>query len=278
MVWRRTATIGSLEEHPNLGEILGVLAQLPHVSDQELPRLAAAWHNTVYLADARARALSPDAPLVLEVLCAFEGMQSLFDDDLSGDADYVVVDPGVTSVALKAIRDAIAAAYARPILTRGEHAALMRAWRTVYPEQRFEEPDLGPNAPQVKGLLSALPFLSTRCHDGNAAELYSGLLHVSAAMDADLRHRAREETWRAAVLTARRRIWTLVRRSGAEALGRPCPSCGPRPAEDHDPRVLALCLDAACALLVTDAVDENLTDVLTLPLRRLIPEPRPATA
>src|SRR3954463_81728 len=114
MVRRRTAEILSLEDHPNLPEILGVLAQLAHVSDADLPRLAKAWHNTVFLAEARARALSPDAPLVLEVLAAFEAVQALFADDLSGEEDYLSVEPEVAAVALKAIRDAIAAAYARP--------------------------------------------------------------------------------------------------------------------------------------------------------------------
>jgi hypothetical protein len=39
-------------------------------------------------------------------------------------------------------------------------------------------------------------------------------------------------------------------------------------------RVLALCLDAACALLVCDAIDDNLVDVLTLPVQKLIPKQR----
>ena len=39
-------------------------------------------------------------------------------------------------------------------------------------------------------------------------------------------------------------------------------------------RVLALCLDAACAMLVSDAIDENLVDVLTLPVQKLIPKQR----
>jgi hypothetical protein len=50
---RRTATVGQLDNHPNLSEVLGVLAQLAHVTDDELPRLAAAWRNTAALAAAR---------------------------------------------------------------------------------------------------------------------------------------------------------------------------------------------------------------------------------
>jgi len=140
MARRRTTEIVALDDHPNLPEILGVLAQLAHVSDADLPRLAKAWHNTVFLAEARARALSPDSPLVLEVLSAFEAVQALFADDLSGEEDYLSVEPEVASVALKAIRDAIAASYARPVLSRTEHSALMAAWRVVYPIDLVEEP------------------------------------------------------------------------------------------------------------------------------------------
>lgn len=277
MIRRRPALVLSLEAHPNLGEILGVLAQLPHISDSDLPRLAEAWHNTVYVADARAKALTAESPLVLEVLAAFEALQSLFAADLAGDEDYVTVDPRVTTVALKAVRDAVAAAYARPVLTRGEYTALMRAWRTVYPTQSFDEPDLGPRAADVKAALAAMPLLSQRCHDERAQAAFEALLQTHWTMDEDVRSAARGETWRAAVLTSRRRVWALVCRSGTEAMGRHCPTCR-QGGFDHDAqRVLALCLDAACALLVTDAVDENLVDVLTLPLRDLVPSPRPAS-
>ena len=42
---RRRVSITELENHPNLETILGVLAQLPHIRDDELPRLAGAWRN-----------------------------------------------------------------------------------------------------------------------------------------------------------------------------------------------------------------------------------------
>ena len=149
---RRKGLIGSLDAHPNLPEILGVLAQLPHISDADLGRLAEGWHNTVFLAEARARALDPDSPLVLEVLAAFEAVQALFADDVSGEADYVELDPEIASVALKAIRDAIAAAYAEPLLSRAEHAGLIAPWRAVYETAIVNEPDLGEYAVQVKAL------------------------------------------------------------------------------------------------------------------------------
>ena len=161
----RHMTIDRLEEHPNLPAILGVLAQLPHITDADLPKLAAAWRNTVSVAEARRRALSPDSPLVIEVLAAFDAISALFADDIAGDTDYVKIDPAVTVVALKAVRDAVAAVYARPILSRGEYGALMGAWRSVYPRSTIVEPDLGPAGPDIKRLLGTLPQLARRCHD-----------------------------------------------------------------------------------------------------------------
>ena len=274
MARRRSSEIVALDEHPNLPEILGVLAQLAHVSDGDLPRLAKAWHNTVFLAEARARALSPDSPLVLEVLSAFEAVQALFADDLSGEEDFLSVEPEVASVALKAIRDAIAAAYARPVLSRTEHSALMAAWRAVYPIDLVEEPDLGERANEIKSLLSAMPRLAVRCHDTEAASLFDSIVDVSWVLDEDVRDVARQEAWNAAVLTNRRRVWELVRRSGAEGIGRYCPTCRTRNDDDQTTRVLSLCLDAACAMLVADAIDDNLLDVLTLPVQTLIPRQR----
>ncbi|MHB2022922.1 MAG: hypothetical protein ACYCO3_06305 [Mycobacteriales bacterium] len=268
--------IDSLDEHPNLTEILGVLAQLPHVADADLPPLAAAWHNTVFLAEARAKALDPDAPLVLEVLAAFEAVQALFQDDIDGEADYITVDPPVTTVALKAVRDAIAGAYARPVLSRGEYSSLMRAWRSVYPASLIDEPDLGPRAAEVKSLLATIALLGGRCHDAEAAALFQQLDHAAWRLDERIREVARAETWRAACLTSRRRLWALVRRSGLQGMRRHCFQCSSPPNFSGEDRVLELCLDAACALLVVDAVDDNLTDALLLPLRELIPAPRPA--
>jgi hypothetical protein len=271
---RKSASIVSLDAHPNLPEILGVLAQLPHICDGDLRRLAQTWHNTVFLAEARARALDPDSPLVLEVLAAFEAVQSLFADEVSGEPDYVDVEPEVAAIALKAIRDAIAAAYARPILSRAEHTALLAAWRSVYPTDAVDEPDLGARAAQVKGLLTAMPRLATRCHDASAAALYDEILTMTWTLDEDVRSVAREEAWQAAVLTNRRRVWGLVRRSGAEGIGRYCNQCRVRHDDADTMRVLSLCLDAACALLVSDAIDDNLVDVLTLPVQKLIPSQR----
>jgi hypothetical protein len=271
---RRTAVIESLDEHPNLPEILGVLAQLPHITDGDLSRLADAWHNTVGLAEARARSLDPDCPLILEVLAAFEAVQSLFADDVEGNDDFANVDAEIATVALKAIRDAVAAAYARPVLSRNEHMSLMAAWRAVYPTDMVDEPDLGARSAEVKALLQAMPLLATRCHDSGAASLYDSILAMTWTLDEDVRSVARDEAWHAAVLTSRRRVWGLVRRSGAEGIGRYCSQCRTRSDDEDTTRVLALCLDAACALLVADAIDDNLVDVLTLPVQALIPRQR----
>ena len=90
---------------------------------------------------------------------------------------------------------------------------------------------------------------------------------------------AAEAAFQAAVLTSRRRMWALVRRSGAEGLSRPCTTCrrGVGRSADADreqQRVMTLCLDAACALLVADTLPESSFDVLTAPVTSLIPMQR----
>jgi hypothetical protein len=266
-------TVQHLEEHPNLPEILGVLAQLAHIGDQDLTELAEAWTNNGMIAAARDRALAPDSPLVLEVLAAFEAVAELFSDDLAGEAAYVTVDPSVTITALKAVRDAIAGAYARPALSKAEHAALLAPWRATFPVARVEEPDLGPEAEQVKAVLAALPQLAARCHDQQGQELFQALVDLSYVDESD-RAGARDSAFHAAVLTSRRRLWALVQRSGAEGLSRPCYACGATSDAREVRRVLELVSDAACALLVADAVPDELLALLTRPVSHLVPEQR----
>ena len=270
----RRGTIVRLEEHPNLDEVLGVLAQLAHISDQHLVDLADAWVNSPALSEARDRALSPESPLVVEVLAAFDALGALFADDLAGEASYVVVESSVTIRALKAVRDAIAAVYARPSLSKTEYASLLRPWRSVFATPTVDEPDLGPRADQVKALLSALPSLSARCHDADGRALFEALVDRSFIAEAD-RASAAETAFHAAVLTSRRRVWALVRRTGTEGLLRACPTCRTSPAQDREgQRVLELCLDAACALLVADAVPDACTGLLADPVLALIPSQR----
>lgn len=264
--------VSHLRDHPNLTEVLGVLAQLAHVDDAALPLLAQGWVNSPSVALARDRALAPDSPLVLEVLGAFDAVGALFADDLAGQAAYLTVHRDVTRLALKAVRDAIAAAYARPVLSDREHEDLLRPWRTVYPQPTVDEPDLGPRAGQVKALLSALPLLADRCHDENGRSLFEALVDRSFLAEAD-RAEAVAEAFDVAVLTSRRRIWALVRRTGTQGLSRPCLTCrgvAPDAARDVQ-RVLTLCLDAACALLVADAMPDSATALLTDPVSALIP-------
>jgi hypothetical protein len=273
---RSTVSVESLDAHPNAPEVRGILSRLPCMPDNALPLLADAWHNTTLLAEARRRSLEPDSPLVVEVLACFETVQSLFADELRGGEDYLTVDPETTSSALKAIRDAIAAAYARPILTVGEHAALMQAWRSVYPTDHVEDPDLGIRSVDVTSLLSAVPRLAARCHDAGAAAEYASILLAGAAVDEDIRCAARDEAWHAAVLTSRRRVWQLLRRSGAEGLTRYCTTCRQRGRDEDTVRVLTLCVDAACGLLVAGALEDDIVDVLTAPVSCLIAAHRPA--
>lgn len=271
---RNTAAVSRLEEHPNLAEVLGVLAQLAHIGDDHLVALADAWVNSPALSGARDRALSPDSPLVVEVLAAFDALGAVFADDLAGEADYVVVESAVTIRALKAVRDAIAAVYARPVLSKAEYTALLRPWRTVFATPTVDEPDLGPRAEHVKALLSALPSLSARCHDEEGRALFDALVDRSFIAEAD-RAEAAVTAFHAAVLTSRRRVWALVRRTCTEGLLRPCGICRTSPAQDRDgQRVLELCLDAVCALLVADAVPDACTGLLSDPVLALIPAQR----
>lgn len=273
----RATVVQRLEEHPNLPAVLGVLAQLAHISDQDLPRLAAGWVNSPSIAQARDRALDPDSPLVVEVLDAFDAVSALFAEDLLGEAPYVTVDPRVTTLALKTVRDALAAVYARPVLSRPEYAALLRPWRAVYPTPTVDEPDLGPASSRVKALLGTLPSLASRCHDAQGRQLFDALVDRSFVGESD-RAEAAASAFQAALLTSRRRVWAFVRRTGTDGLSRPCFACGPVPRTVDDDReterVLALCLDAACALLVADALPDTTTQLLTDPVLELIPGQR----
>ena len=89
-------------------------------------------------------------------------------------------------------------------------------------------------------------------------------------------------TFQAAVLTGRRRVWALVRRTGTQGATRGCARCRPTGLDEQRElqRVTALCLDAACALLVADAMPEATTALLTDPVSALIPlqrRPDPST-
>lgn len=143
MLWRRQRAsrwVSSLDAHPNLAEILSVLSQVPRLTGRDMANLAQGWRDTTFLHVARAHALGPDTPLVLEVLATFERVDQVFRDELSrGELDYLsddgpatAVKPQVMKHALHAVRDAVAAVYARPILSRAEYHALIGPWHRTF--------------------------------------------------------------------------------------------------------------------------------------------------
>lgn len=265
--------ISCLDDHPNLDDILGVLAQVPYLDDAAMAGLARSWRNTAMVAQARSRALEPDSPLVLEVLAAFDALSALYADDISGAADYVSLPPDVTTTALAAVRDAIAASYARPILGRQQYRALMAPWRGVYPTNDAVEPDLGPATEEIKELLRALTELSTRCHQPAFRPAWDRLLAAADALDEPEHQLAVREAWEAAVETGRRRVWALLRRSAAEGLGRCCVQCQRRTGDVED-RALGVGMDAVVGLLVCDVLAPEVSRVLTTPVAHLVPAQR----
>ncbi|HWC33819.1 MAG TPA: hypothetical protein VG650_03215 [Mycobacteriales bacterium] len=273
---RGSVVISTLDGHPNAVEILSITSQLPCITDLALAELAGAWQNTSELAEARRHALEPDSPLVFDALAAFETVQVIFAEEIHGGEDYLTVEPEVASTALKAVRDAIAGAYARPAITVAEHAVLTRAWRTVYPTDGLTAPDLGSRSNDVNTLLQAIPRLAAICHDASAMPHHSAILKAGMSLDEDIRCAAREEAWHAAVLTSRRRVWQLIRYTGENQRKRYCQICHERDRDADTNRVLRLCIDAACGLLVAGALEDDIVDVLTAPVEVLLGAPRPA--
>lgn len=267
---RGSVVISTLDGHPNALEILSITSQLPCITDLALAELAGSWQNTSELAEARRHALEPDSPLVFDALTAFETVQVIFAEEIRGGAEYLAVEPEVASTALKAVRDAIAGAYARPVITVAEHAVLTRAWRAVYPNNQLTAPDLGTRAGDVNAILQAIPRLAATCHDQSALPELAAIRKASAATDEDIRCAAREEAWHAAVLTSRRRVWQLIRHTGETARKRYCQTCRERHRDPATDRALRLCIDAACGVLVAGALEEDIVDVLTAPVDCLL--------
>lgn len=263
------ATITSTANHPYCNEILGILAQVLHLDDDDLSRLAVAWSDTPATARARDRALRPDVPLILEVLASFDSVSTLFADDLEGIAEYVTLPPPVTALALKAVRDAIAAAYARPILSAREYDDLSRPWRTVFPEPGPSGPDFGPQHEDLVMLLTAIPQLACRSHDPQSAKLWQTVQETMSSLDRDRHAAAIDSAWHATILSGRRRVWGLLNRSCQEGYRRRCGACD-RDTSDDELAVLALCLGAAAGLLVRDLLDDESVAVLTSPVAELL--------
>lgn len=271
-------TLHRTEDHPNRGEIFSVLAQMIHLGDEQLPVLADRWINTEVVSRARSKALSPDSPLILEVLAAFDSVSFLFAEDLDGSADYLTVEPKVTVVALKAIRDAIAAAYAEPILSPAEHTELLAPWRSLFPTNSLTEPDFGPDRGDIARLFRLMPSLASRCHDDLGRLLWQSVSDRSAGVDPVAHSAAIDAAWDAAVVTRRRRLWRLARRTGTEAFSTRCPACTQRASSDEDVALLTYCLGGVYAMLVRDAIDDESFRVLHDPVAGLIPRQRQAPA
>ena len=264
------AVITSTETHPHCAEILGVLAQVVHLDDEGLRRLALAWRDTAEVARARDKALRPETPLILEVLAAFDSIAGLFADDLAGTAPYVTVPAPTTALALKAVRDAIAAAYARPVLSAQEYAELSAPWHSVYPDRRMQMPDFGPQHHEVLALLTTIPGLACHRHDPVAEQLWDNLLIHARGIEPEVHGRAVESAWQAAVITGRRRLWFLASRSAQEGYTRACGTCA-RVATDDDKAVVAICLGVVAAMLVRDVLDTVSADTLLAPVASLMP-------
>ena len=294
MSWRRRTVVTSLDVHPNLAEILGILSRVPQLTDREMAGLAGAWRDTTPLASARDHALRPDTPLVVEVLAAFDRVDAVFDAELAaiddwandnsgsagsdheariGDLFSATLKPQVLNTALKAVRDALAAAYARPVIRHAEYAGLIGPWRRVFPADR-STPAAGPDA--VQELLDALLPLAGRCHDEHSRMLFGQLAVAAVARDAEATAAARETAWKSAVASARRRQWALLRETVQEALSRPCRTCRTwrRPADDDAELVRSLCADAVCGVLMADSVEPDVVSALVDPAVRLLPAPR----
>ncbi|MQA04259.1 MAG: hypothetical protein GEV07_16545 [Streptosporangiales bacterium] len=127
-----------LVKHPNLDEITGIVGQIPLLGVDDLYLLGEVWTNTAEVASARDRALDPECPLVVDVLRTFESITTTFRDTLA-DAEH----PDAANDGLKALRDAVAGAFARPTLSRREYKVLLRPWRTAFPVPRLDVGDLG---------------------------------------------------------------------------------------------------------------------------------------
>lgn len=264
--------VTTLDDHPNAPEIVAVLAAMVQLTDEQISELAVAWFDTELTSAARARALDADTPLILEVLAAFDSLAYLYADDLGGEASYLTVPAPVTALALKAVRDAVAAAYARPVLTAAHYDALVAPWRSVFRDAALRAPDFGPHHHDVLSLLGVLASMACRSHDSEAGRRWSSVLEMGAHVDLELHGEAVDRAWDAAVITQRRRLWGLVSRTGQEAFNRRCAQCD-RSGHEADPAVLALCLGAIVGVMMGDVIDADARALLVAPLESLVGYP-----
>jgi len=139
MFWSaRRRPVTELVSHPNLDEITGIVGQIPLLDVDDLRLLGESWSNTTEAAQARARALDPECPLVVDVLRTFESITTTFRDTVA-ESDC----PELAGSGLKALRDAVAGAFARPSLPRRGHKVPLKPGRTAFPAPRLDTGDIG---------------------------------------------------------------------------------------------------------------------------------------
>jgi len=279
--WRRRSTMSCLDDHPNIHEILAILARVPQLTNYEIERLANGWRDNSFLASARNRALSPTSPLIIDVLAAFDRVDAVFFDQLDDLADTSESAPTkrMVNTALKAIRDSLAAAYARPILRRAEYIALIGPWHRALPAEETIPGGIVTRTAAIEELLQALVPLSTRCHDPESGRLFAKLAAAAASRDAEATTVAREAAWQRAVSSARKRQWMLLRQTVHDTLNRACARCGSSrraavESADAVESVRALCADAVCGVLMADALEPAMMRTLVDPAAKLLPSPR----
>lgn len=290
---RRRLVLTSLDEHPNLHEILGILAQVPRLTERQVSRLAHGWRDNTFLASARDHALSPDSPLIVDVLAAFDRIDAMFFDDLGDDeaetqaidVDCSALKPHLVNTALKAVRDALAAAYARPILGRAEYVALIGPWRCTFPaDGAVTASGIVTRTAAVEDVLDAMSTLSTRCHDPHARAMFASLADAARNRDLEATGIARETAWKQAAAAGRRRQWTLLRQTVHDAVSGPCAGCrdamsgAEQRTDDESLQLIELvrcvCADAVCGLLMADALEPATVRTLVDAAAKLLPTPR----
>lgn len=239
--------------HPSPDAVAAVLDRVPDLTERELRDLADGFGDGMHAATARARALDPDLPWILDVLQVFDICERLYAGEPSPDS------PELIAQALRGVRDAVAAAYAQPVLRRADHAALMRPWRHAVRDRLTELP------PAVQRALGELRALPARCHDPAASARWNELALIALGRDSDEHRVAVESAHVLAVAAGREMAWQAVRRCATEAISRRCTACGTRP-DLGSLRVLALAVDASCGLLVSDLVAGPALRTLSLPL------------
>jgi hypothetical protein len=120
--------VAHLADHPNLAEILAIRRVLLELTEAQMTTLAAQRQPTE-TGSARAAALGPDTPLLFDVLEAFSVIDDLVASARRGYGPGGPLPAEVFDSAFKAARDAVAAAYARPVLDRRHYEILIKPWR-----------------------------------------------------------------------------------------------------------------------------------------------------